>query len=134
MYSMMMNYLVKNKIQLGKFSFVGFLTFFINLSLFHIFYGVLTIDYKVAVSIAYVMTVCTHYFLNKTFTFRGADKGVVLSTFKYLSMLMFNYLITLTVVWLLVNVIHGTPYMGLVLSTALTAGVSFLLMRHFVFV
>lgn len=55
------------------------------------------------------------------------------NTGKYLLMLAFNYVVTMTVVWLVVEVVGLTPYIGVIASAAKTASASFFLMKYFVF-
>lgn len=55
-------------------------------------------------------------------------------TTKYLIMLFANYLITLSVTTVTVELLRLNPYFGIVFSTFATTFSSFLLMKHFVFV
>lgn len=48
-------------------------------------------------------------------------------------MLAFYYVVTMTVVWLVVEVVGLTPYIGVIASAATTASESFFLMMYFVF-
>lgn len=52
---------------------------------------------------------------------------------KYLLMLAFNYVVTMTVVWLMVEVVKLIPYIGVIASPATTASASLFLMKYFVF-
>jgi putative flippase GtrA len=129
-----LRYLAEHRIQLAKFVIVGFATFGINFLLFHLFYRVLfQWDYRIAVSMAYVITVMCHFSLHRIFTFRAAGQQIAHNAGKYLLMLAVNYGITLTVVWLAVEVARWSPYIAVIVSTAATASMSFFLMKYVVF-
>lgn len=128
-----LRYIVDHRLQLAKFVFVGVLTFGINFSMFHLFYGVGEIDYRISVSLAYVITVVCHFSLHRFFTFEAAGQELVHNVGKYLAMLGLNYGITITTAWFVVEVLGLSPYLGVVASTAATACTSFLVMKYFVF-
>jgi putative flippase GtrA len=128
-----LRYLAEHRIQLAKFVFVGIVTFGINFLFFHLFYGLLHWDYRIAVSLAYVITVSCHFLLHRIITFSAAEQQMVHNVGKYLLMLIVNYGITLTVVGLVVEVVGWSPYIGVIASTAATASTSFFVMKYFVF-
>ncbi|MBI3774085.1 MAG: GtrA family protein [Gammaproteobacteria bacterium] len=127
-------YLSEHRIQLVKFISVGLVTFGINFSFFHLFYGLLHLDYKIAVSFAYLITVASHFLLHRVFTFEAAGQHLGHNTGKYVVMLVLNYTITVMVAWFVVEVLRVSPYVGVIASTAATASTSFFLMKYFVFV
>jgi putative flippase GtrA len=133
MYSYVINYLAENRLQLIKFIIVGFLTLGINLGCFHFFYDYLLWDYRIAVSMAYVLAVITHFSLHRLVTFQATDQDFVNNTWKYLTMLALNYVVMFSIVWCAVNIAQVSPYIGLIASTAITMVINFLVMRHFVF-
>lgn len=126
-------YLAEHRLQLAKFVIVGLLTFGINFLFFHLFYGLFHWDYRIAVSVAYVLTVISHFLLHRIFTFSAAEQQMAHTAGKYLLMLAVNYGITLTVVGLAVEVAGWSPYIGVIASTAATASTSFFVMKYFVF-
>lgn len=113
--------------------FIGIVTFFVNLSIFHVFYKIFHIDYGAAISIAYVITVLCHFSSHRIFTFNAVDRQLVHHAGKYILMLVFNYMLTMTVVWLAVEVVWVSPYIGVIAATAMTAISSFFVMTYFVF-
>jgi len=127
------HYAETHRVQLVKFIFVGLLTFGIYICCFHFFYRLARLDYKLAVSLAYVMTVASHFLLHRFFTFGAAEQAFVHHTWKYLLMLGLNYVVSLGVVWISVEVAKISPYFGVVASTGITAGISFFVMKYFVF-
>jgi len=126
-------YVKTHRIQVAKFIVVGFLTLGINVCCFHIFYRAIGLDYKIAISLAYVITVVSHFLLHRFFTFDAEEQALIHHTWKYLLMLGLNYLVFLGVVWMTVEVLKVSPYFGVAGSTAVTAAISFFMMKHFVF-
>jgi putative flippase GtrA len=126
-------YLVTHRLQLAKFVFVGLATFGIYISCFHFFYGLIQFDYKVAVSLAYAITVASHFLLHRFFTFAAGEQALIHHTWRYLLMLGLNYVLSISVVWVTVEVARISPYFGVVASTAVTAFTSFFVMKYFVF-
>jgi putative flippase GtrA len=126
-------YFAENRMQLAKFVIVGGVTFGINFFFFHLFYGLLHWDYRIAVSLSYVITVVCHFMLHRIFTFSAAEQEIAHNAGRYLLMLALNYGITLSVIWLSVEVVRLSPYIGVVASTGATASTSFLVMKYFVF-
>ena len=126
-------YVAEHRAQLAKFVTVGFVTFGINFSFFHLFYGLFRWDYRIAVSLAYVITVISHFSLHRLFTFGAAEQQFVHNAGKYLLMLAVNYGITLAMVAFVVEIVALSPYIGVIASTAATASTSFFVMKYFVF-
>lgn len=127
-------YLHTHRTQLIKFIFFGFLTFAINIVCFHAFYGGLVkFNYPLAVTLAYIITVMAHFLLHRTFTYQAVDQQAVHHVWRYTLMLILNYLVTLFVVWFAVNILKISAYWGIVMATGCSAGISFFVMKYFVF-
>jgi len=117
-----------------RFFLVGIVTFAINNLFFWIFNTYLIFNYRISITFSYFLTVASHFLLNHFFTYSSqAEKGLAGAFPRYLLMLVLNYLITLSVVSLTVELLGLSPYFGIVFSTAATAISSFLVMNHFVF-
>jgi len=134
MWSKIFSYISNHKWQIIRFGIVGAATFVLNFSLVFLFYGKVGLDYRIAVTCAYVITLGVHFLLNRSFTYRRVDGGVGPDTVKYGILLIANYLVTLIITSATVELLGLTPYFGIVLSALVTAVSSFLLMKHFVFV
>ncbi len=128
-----LTFLKSHKIQLTKFVAVGLISFCVYFSFFHLCYGVARIDYKLAASLAYIITVISHFLLHRAFTFGARAQKMVHGIWKYLLMLAFNYLTMLTVMWIFVDIIEGSPYLAVIVSTAFTSLFNFFVMKYFVF-
>ncbi len=126
-------FLNNHKIQLVQFFIVGLIIFCINLASFHISYSIVQLNYTLAASMAYIITVLAHFLLHRRFTFAATQQNVASSVWKYLVMLGLNYLILLFVMWLAVDVIKTSAYFGLIASTVMTACINFFMMKYFVF-
>jgi putative flippase GtrA len=119
--------------QVARFGVVGVVTFALNYSLVWVFYGLFNLHYKTAVTLAYIITVFTHFMLNRIFTYNSAGSAIVSHMTKYGMMLGINYLITISVSVATVELLRLTPYHGVVFATFATAFSSFFLMKYFVF-
>jgi putative flippase GtrA len=128
-----LQYILSHRRQLAKFIIVGLLTFGINFSMFHLFYALGDLDYRISVSLAYGITVVSHFLLHRFFTFDAAGQQLFRNLGKYLAMLVLNYGITIAMAWFVVEVIGLSPYFGVIASTAATACSSFFVMKYFVF-
>jgi len=126
-------YVRSHQWQLFRFGIVGAATFSLNFFLVWLLYGRAGVNYKFAVTGAYVITVMVHFALNRSFTYRQSGGSAVPDTAKYGMMLLVNYLATLSISTLTVEFLLLTPYYGIVFSTFVTAFTSFILMKHFVF-
>jgi putative flippase GtrA len=112
---------------------VGFTTFGIYVSTFHLSYDSFQLDYKLAASIAYIITITSHFLLHRLFTFSAMGQEVGHNMWRYVLMLAINYVIMMIVMWLTITVINTSPYLGLVASTSITMVLNFLMMKYFVF-
>jgi putative flippase GtrA len=128
------SYVTRHKWQLLRFLIVGITTFALNFCLIWLLYGKALLDYRIAVSCAYFITVVAHFILNRSFTYGQKGGSIAPDTLKYGIMLLVNYLITLSITTATVELAKLTPYYGIVFATVATAFSSFILMKHFVFV
>lgn len=133
MLSKFVAYLVKNHKLILRFGLVGIVTFMLSYFIAWLFYGVLALDYRLAVTVAFVITVIAHFILNRTFTYKTTGSPVVHQAWKYGMMLAINYMINLFASIITVEEFGFSPYLGVIFATMITAGSSFFLMKHFVF-
>ena len=119
--------------EIWRFAIVGIVTFAINFLSFSFFFGVLHADYRIAVSIAYGITVACHFALNKRFTVAAGSQNLGRNAPRYGLMLGLNYVIAIFASWLTVEVVGVSPYYGIIASVAGTSLSSFFVMRYFVF-
>jgi putative flippase GtrA len=126
-------FIIANFWYIFRFGIVGVATFLINFSSFHVFYDTFKTPYLAAASLAYFVTVVSHFLANKYFTFAAGAQPVGHNVPRYLAMLALNYLITVASSSTVVEIFHASPYWGVVVATFFTAFSSYVLMRYFVF-
>jgi len=126
-------YIKKYKWRIIRFILVGATTFFQNMALIWLFYENFGFDNRISVSGAYVITVATHFLLNRSFTYSRSAKTVGLDLVKYSVMVFVNYLITLAISIVVVEFLGLSIYLGGMISIFFNGLSSFLIMNHFVF-
>jgi putative flippase GtrA len=131
--SRVFGYCTRHFDELCRFGMVGIVTFGINFLAFSLFFGLMHAGYQVAISLAYLVTVCCHFFLNKIFTFGATAQKLRRNLPRYVAMLGLNYMIAIAASWLTVEVVGASPYWAVVTSTAGTALSSFFVMKYIVF-
>jgi putative flippase GtrA len=126
-------YVIANKRAIFLFLLVGALSATVNLASFAFLWQYCGLNYQIAVSIAYTLSVALHFVANRKLTFQSDHTYFLLQMPRYFTMLFINYLITLGITRLVVETLHLTPYLGIVLSIGVTMNVSYLMLRYWVF-
>ncbi|NLW34464.1 MAG: GtrA family protein [Syntrophorhabdus aromaticivorans] len=126
-------YFSQNSTLIARFGLVGIITFALNYFLVWLFYGVAALDYRVAVSMAYVCAVVVHFLLNRAFTYRVHGSSILGHISKYTGLLIFNYSLTIIVTVCTVELYGLAPYWGVAFATMVSAVSSFIAMKYFVF-
>lgn len=116
-----------------RFVAVGVATFFVNLGSLYFFLMIFGHDYRVAVSLAYAVTVLCHFLTNRIFTFKAQTQQMSRNAVLYALMLCVNYGSALTVSWLVIGLWAWPAYVAVICYTAANAMVSFLAMKFIVF-
>lgn len=127
---------IVNKIfnpEFATYLVVGGLTAFIYFGFIALSVEILKLDYRVGVSVAYVLAVSFHFVVNRKFTFRAADQRIIQQSIRYFGVLVINYLITIGVVWFFVGRLGVTPYLGAAMSIVVTVGVGYFASKFWVF-
>jgi putative flippase GtrA len=127
--------LLKNKKSFLVFSLVGAATaglYFLSLA---VLLEILAVDYRVAVTISYLLGVTFHFSANKCLTFRNIELiGTIPQLFRYAAVAAFNYVLTMLIVLFTVEKLRQPPYLGVFISVGVTMIVGFLLSKHWIFV
>lgn len=100
---------------------------------FGIFYNFLHLPYKPAVSMAYFISVLVHFLGNRTLTFKSHGAHLLRHLSRYIVMVLINYIITLFIMHIVVQILHFSPYLGIVASIATTTGIGYLIAKFWVF-
>jgi putative flippase GtrA len=95
--------------------------------------NVLGLNYRVCVSVAYLVAIALHFLLNRHITFRAADSHAIRQAWRYLTMAAINYVVTLAVVSVVVDVLNWSVYIGLFLALVATIVVGYVLSKLWVF-
>jgi putative flippase GtrA len=126
-------YIKKYKWRILRFVFVGATTFFFNMVLIWLFYEKLELNNRISVTSAYLITVLIHFLLNHSFTYRQNLETMTFDFLRYIAMVVLNYLITLSLSIVVVELFGLSIYLGGVFSILITGITSFIIMNHFVF-
>ncbi len=131
--SRLYQYALANKKSIFLFLLVGTLSAAVNFASFTIFWKWIGLNYQVAVSIAYVLSVVVHFVANRKLTFQSDHTHFLLQMPRYLTMIFINYITTMVVTRMVVEVFHLSPYLGILCSIGITINISYLLLRYWVF-
>ncbi len=115
------------------FLFVGGITAAIYFGLLAVFLEFLHFDYRVSVSIAYIVAVSFHFFANRQLTFRANHESPFQQVVRYLPMAALNYLLTVVIVTASVEMLEFSPYVGVVAAIVVTTGLGFFTYKAWVF-
>ena len=118
------NYISNNLNTIIKFGTMGILTTLVYLLFIYIFYDLLLLDYKVSISLAYIIGVIFQFISNQTFTFQ-VKKISFVHVKKYSFLPVINYIHTLFTSLIIVGQLNYTPYISAILSTIISAIISF---------
>ena len=117
----------------AKFMLVGAATAAVYLGLMSVLYGRFHLDYRIAVTVCYIIAVALHFLLNRHLTFRTGNGHVMLQIMKYLALVAINYLVTMLVVAGAVAWVGLSPYLGALLAIVSTTIVTFVMSKNWVF-
>ena len=117
----------------AKFCAVGGGTAAIYFLIVWSFEAMLGLNYIAAISIAFFVSTAFHYSANRRFTFAIKSTRHTHQIFRYMVMLLLNYLVTIVVVYICVERLQLSPYTGVWISLIFTTATGFFLARHWVF-
>ena len=126
-------YVKQNFYQFLRFGIVGGSTMLLNLGVFHLFFSTLEIDYRVALTMAYVLSIVMHYILSRFFTYKSTSVLTGYSMASYIILLLINYGIAFCATWLAKEVLGLMPHYGIILSACITVFISYFYMKYVVF-
>lgn len=126
-------FLSAHKRSILSFLIVGALSAVVNFSSFGLLWNWLGLNYQIAVTIAYILSVIFHFVANRRFTFQSHGTHFFRHLPKYAVMILINYLITLLIVRISVEILHLSPYIGIILAIGATVNIGYLLSRFWVF-
>ena len=115
------------------FLLVGGIAAVIYFGLLFSFLEIFRLDYRLGVSIAYITAVSFHFFANRYLTFRANQENTFQQIVRYLPMMVLNYLLTLVIVTVSVELLWVSPYIGGGVAIVVTVGLGFFISKVWVF-
>ena len=131
--SQVITYFKQHRIQILRFAVVGIITFILYYFLFWLFFGLLILNYRLAITFAYIITVITHFTLHRLYTYRKGKSPILGHLGRYGTMLAINYATTLIITIATVEIVNQSPYFGVFIATCITTFLNFIIMKYFVF-
>ncbi|MCL4490365.1 MAG: GtrA family protein [Nitrospirae bacterium] len=122
-----------NKRSVAAFVVVGILTAAVYFSLYTLLWKLLCLDYRIAVTVAYLGGVLFHFSMNRRITFRSRNAKALHQVGRYTVMIGFNYLLTMIIVEISVKILSLQPYWGVIFATCFTAVTGYLISKFWVF-
>lgn len=126
-------FIATNRLTILSFLLVGALAAAINFATFSLCLQLASLDYSIAASIAYVLSVVFHFLANRQFTFKQTSGNLSQQLPKYLSLVLLNYLTTLFVMYLIVELLQLSPYLANLTAIGVTVGTGYMLSRYWIF-
>lgn len=126
-------FFASNKQSGPSFLVIGCLTALLYFALFTLLWQMLHLRYEVAVTVSYTLAVSFHFIANRRITFGSHDQRMLHQLPRYAALVILNYLITILIVELLVNVLILSPYLGVLGAVAVTVISGYLISKHWVF-
>jgi putative flippase GtrA len=97
-----------NRRQFGRYLLVGGSSFLLEYGLFYILLELCSINYLIANSIVYSTVTVINFALNRLWTFRST-KNLRLQISLYLSLIMFNFIASNVMLYILTGQLHIPP-------------------------
>jgi putative flippase GtrA len=116
-----------------SFLLVGGITAGLYFGLLALFLEVIRLDYKLGVSAAYLLAITFHFFSNRHLTFRSGHARIGPQVIRYLVVAFVNYLLTLAVVFVVVDGLRSNAYVGVMLSILCTVAFGYAASKIWVF-
>lgn len=116
-----------------RYLFVGAATSAIYFAIIAFFIELLRVDYRVAVTVAYVSAVSFHFYTNRKFTFTVKHGAVGAQIARYFIVLLANYIATIGVVWYLSERLGLSSYIAAIFAILATVVSGYLASKLWVF-
>lgn len=126
------NHYVLHKKYVFVFLLAGFATAVLYFSLFALSLYILHVNHVIAVTIAYSIAAAFHFLVNREVTFKVSKHRNIKQVFKYLSLLIINYAITVAILEISLF-FKASAYFGLILAAGATAITGYILSKFWIF-
>ena len=125
---------IKSKESFLMYSFVGATGAIIYIFSLAIILEKFEVDYRLAVSIAYILGTSFHFFCNKFLTFNKPEfSDIPVQIFRYIILSICSYTLSMLIIIFTVERLHYQPYHGVVGSIVITMVANYLIAKHWVF-
>ena len=115
------------------YAVVGFFNTLLYILMFQLLWKILYLNYRFAVTGAYLVSVIFHFSMNRIVTFQSGQGKLYHQIPKYIIMILINYLLTIGVVEVATVVMLLSPDVGVLLSVAVTVITGYLMLKYWVF-
>jgi putative flippase GtrA len=119
--------------KLASFVIVGGVTAGLYFALLALFLEIMKLDYRLGVSAAYLLAITFHFYFNRRLTFRAGIANIAPQVVRYLFLAFANYLLTLTVVFVVVEILQSNIYLGVMLAILVIVVFSYVVSKVWVF-
>jgi len=126
-------FLTENLNSILAFLFVGGSTFIIYWSVLELILHYIKFNFYIAVTIAYFIGVLFHFTVNRSFVFKANQQNIKIQSLKYSCVLVINYLINLICMFIIVKLLDLLPFIGIAVSTFITAGSNYFIFKYWTF-
>lgn len=131
-YTQVKKIIAENSKPFMLFAIIGGITAGFYISIFTLLLNLFHLHYQVALAISYVFSITFYFFANRSFTFKNQN-AVSQQLPKYFIMLFFNYLATMGITYITVEILTLPPQFGIVAAIGLTFILNFLISKFWVF-
>jgi len=118
---------------IASFLTVGSVTAAVYFLLFLFLLNIISLEYHIAITIAYVVSIIFYFFANRHFTFKNKQKAIKQQLAKFMVLVCLNYSITVVVIHNMVEIFKLTPVVGAVIAIATTTILSYTISKWWVF-
>lgn len=119
--------------QLYKYLFLGGLTTLVYFLLAYVFLNILGFSKFVGVSIAYLIFIVLNFNAHRRFTFLALNEKAKKQFFRYLTLVVTSYFLTLLIVYFISNILQMKAIIGVILASAITTILGFIVSRLWVY-
>lgn len=112
---------------------IGTLTAVVYFSIFTVLWKWMGINYKIAVTSAYLPAISFQFITNRAFTFKNHADKILHQAAKFMMLVIINYILTILIVTGAVVYLSVSPYSGILLSIGVTVITGFLFSKLWVF-
>jgi putative flippase GtrA len=89
-----------------RYCLIGIVNTLIYSTLLYLFLEVVSVTPGVAVSLAYLIAISFHFWMNRIYVFRASDGRIAGQLFRYLIFVISSYLVSLALVSICVRYLH----------------------------